>query len=662
MQLAPHVIKLLSEKEQSKELADLRQRLQGLVSMSRSVMKDYYNMWDMNDAVYRGERKPDEADRKAAKRNEPGKVYLPLTHSQVQTFVSFATMVLTQRDFFYELGASGKEDVKPAKLGQACLQRDINYNKFQGVLLPQFLTDVARFGIGIVKSQWRRVTIPVATQQPDPKWQPDPAMPNATQPPMVTVWSEKTKYLGNMIEVVSPYRWFPDTRLPITRFRDGEFCADEREYAFSELNKMQAQGECAGVDNIPRLPDDTYADRRLNIMSPGTGTNASYDPRMSPKDAAAYCVITEVEYRCNPSKLLIGPDTYLDPTLDAEIVVLIWIANDGRIIRIKDAGYEHNEFLYDAGQFFNDQNRVINFGIAELLGPMQDVLDWLMNARVTNVRKVMNNQVVVDPRNIELQDLKDRNPVIRLKSTVPEGMAISNYIQQLQVTDVTTGHITDMGIVKNFSEDATGMTENLLGQYAEGRRSARESSNVNANASARVILPIRGLWEMALEPLGRKLLCNLQQGLDEAQLVSIIGLQQYIVDSQPELLMTPQGMPIPSVSPVQAFLPVDKTMLVGSYDFTLFDATLPSQRMARAAALAQAGDTLTKNPLAIFALNKDPKLLFESWMEDMGIRNVQQYDLTPERAQLLMQLAGAARNAGGAQGAPGQSQAGGPPN
>jgi hypothetical protein len=319
---------------------------------------------------------------------------------------------------------------------------------------------------------------------------------------------------------------------------------------------------------------------------------------------------------------MIDVNTPIDKDIDAEIIILVWIANDGRIIRIEDSGYEHNEFLYDASQFFNDQSRVINFGIAELLAPMQDILDWLMNSRVTNVRKVIQNQLIVDPRFVDLQDLKDRNPIIRLKST-PDGMSMDQVVKQLAVSDATTGHLN--------AKEATGIQENLLGQFSSGRRSAREASNVNANGAARVQLPIKGIWESLIQPVGRKMLCNSQQGLDMEQLVSIVGLQRVVSDPQT----------------AQSFLPVDKSMLVGSYDFLIFDATLPSQRMATAAALAQAGDILMKNPASVLALNIDPKLVFFEWLELMGVKNADRFQLTPQRLGELMQVAGAARNAGG---------------
>ena len=622
--MTPQVLKVLQQENVPIELQEFKQRCVSLVEMSRSTMKDYYGMWDRNDACYRGERPMDEKDRKALKRDEPAKVYVPLTHSQIQTFVSFAVMLLTQRDYFFELSGSGIEDEKAAKLGQAVLQRDLVHNKFDGVLLPQFLTDIARYGLGVLKTDWVRKTVPTMQTVPDPKWKPDPSMPQATTPPMIQSWTEKTSYLGNRITVISPFRWFPDTRLPLTRYREGEFCADENEYSYGELEKLQAQGDVAGLQYVPRLPDASFSDRRFNVLT----KDQNADPTAG-RSSSRYILITEVEILCNPSKTMIDKNTPLDPNIDAEIVVLVWIANDGRIIRLQDSGYEHNEFLYDAGQFFNDQARVVNFGLAELLAPMQDILDWLMNSRVTNVRKVIQNQLVVDPRYVDMQDLKDRNPIIRLKTT-PDGMNMDSMIKQLNVVDATTGHLSDMANVSGLAKEATGIQENLLGQFASGRRSAREASNVNANGAARVQLPIKGIWQSALQPMGCKMLSNAQQGLDMEQLVSVVGLQRIVSDPQT----------------AQSFLPVDKSSLVGSYDFLIFDATLPSQRMAMAQALAQAGDILMKNPRSVMVLGIDPKLIFDEWLELMGVKNAERFGLTPERAGLLMQMAGAVGNPG----------------
>ena len=131
--------------------------------------------------------------------------------------------------------------------------------------------------------------------------------------------------------------------------------------------------------------------------------------------------------------------------------------------------------------------------------------------------------------------------------------------------------------------------------------------------------------------MGRKMLSNTQQGLDLPQLVSVVGLSKVMQDPQA----------------VQSFLPIDRSMLVGNYDFLIFDATLPSQRMAMAAALAQAADTMMKDPRSIFVLGKDPKLLFDEWLELMGVKNADRFNLTPQRFAEIVALAGATGNSGG---------------
>jgi hypothetical protein len=582
--------------------------------------------------VYRGERRLDEADRKALGRGEPAKVIVPLSYSQVQTFVAFCSMLYTQRDYFYEMEGSGAEDEKAAQLGQAVVERDLEHNKFKGILLTQWLTDIGRFGIGILKSSWAPETCPQVVQVPDPAYVPQPGLPMPVQPPMIDQVQEVTKYLGNKIVSVSPYRWFPDTRLPITRYREGEFCADEVELSRAELEKMQERGEVEGLSEVPNVTAVMLENRRPVAVS---GANLITDPNLSKR----FIITTEVQIRLNPAKTEIADGVFLDPEMDYEVVYMVWLGNDSRIIKIEDGGYEHNEFTHDAAQFFNDQNRLINFGLSELLAPSQDVLDWLMNARITNVRKVIQNQLVVDPRYVEMQDLIARNPVLRLKSTAT-GLTIDSYIKQLNVVDVTTGHLQDMANVAGFAKEASGISENLLGQFASGRRSAREASAVNSNAAARLVVVAQGLWEGGLLPLGKKLIANIRQGLDVDQLVRVVGLTKVQEDPMS----------------VQAFLPVNRSMLLGNYDFKVFNATLPSQRAQDAAGLQELLMALAKDSRLVMVFGIDPKLLLFKILELRNIQNVEQYRLTPQRAQELMLMAGLAGNTANAGGPPGGGQ------
>ena len=640
MQMLPEVFKALNQPTQNACISGLLQRCKDYLKLSRVEMVRYYPEWDQNDQVYRGERYPDEKDIKAKERGEPMKMIVPLTYQQVQTFVSFAHSTLNQRPYFYELSGVAPADEQAAKIGMSVLERDLNYNRFKSEKLTQFLTDIGRFGIGILKESWVHDTVPVIEQVPDPKFVPNPTLPQVA-PPMVTQVKDATKFLGNKIIAVNPYRFFPDPRIPITRWREGEFCADEIEYDRGTLEQMAKEGVCAGIEYVPAFRQEDLDGRRLIWIGK--------DPMLMYNNVPRFVLISEIQLSLNPSKFEYEPGKVLNPAIDREVKCLVWMANDSRIVRLEEMGYDHNEYTYNVAQFSNDQIRFINFGLAEVLGPLQDTITWFINARVTSVRKVIQNMLVVDPSGIEIKDLQDRNPVIRLKKNMA-GTGVERYVSQLKVQDVTQGHLNDVNFLTKYSQEATGITDSVLGQFAPGRRSAAEAKNVAPAAAQRLLLTVHGIWDCALLPMGTKMLSNSRQGLDEPTLLRIIG---------------PSKMQLNALEPqaVQTFSQVTKEDLVGNYDFLVFDGTLPSERAAIAMTLQELLVAMSKDPRLVMIFKKDPTLILNEVLELRGIRNAERFDLTPQRAAELMQLAGAAGNpavAGGPPGAGGQPQGAGP--
>jgi hypothetical protein len=356
-------------------------------------------------------------------------------------------------------------------------------------------------------------------------------------------------------------------------------------------------------------------------------------------------LVSELQIRMNPSRTMISEGVALDKDIDRDVLCLVWLANDSRIIRLEVMTYDHDEFTYDLSQFTNDQMRFINFGLAELLGPLQDTITWFINARVTSVRKVISNYLIVDPKFVEMQDLNDRKPIIRLRS-MASGTGVERYIKQLEVNDVTQAHINDAGVLTEWSRQTTGINENLLGQFASGRRSAREASNVANNAAARLLLTAHGLWESALQPMGRKLISNLRQGLDEQTLIKVIGLANVQMDPQATI----------------GFLQVTKDDLIGNYDFVIFDGTMPTQRFNTAQTLQELLIAMAKQPNLVPVFGFDPKLLLDEVLELRGIHNVQRFALTPERLVQLMQLGGGAPQPAGPGGPEGPGQGAGAPS
>ena len=245
----------------------------------------------------------------------------------------------------------------------------------------------------------------------------------------------------------------------------------------------------------------------------------------------------------------------------------------------------------------------------ETVEQLQDTLTWLINSHITSVRKVVSNYLVVDPSGVEMSDLNERRPVIRLKQNAQRS-GVDKWIKQLSVNDVTARHMEDAAGIGRLIEETTGISDNMQGQFHTGRRSAQEARQVQANGSNRLIVLGSVIWTEGLAPLGRQMLSNLRDGLDEETYVRVLG----------------QGA---DPGQFNQFVPVSKEMLVGNYDFELFDGVLPSEKALQAQTLQELLMQLMSNPEVIPLLGYDPKALLREILILKGIRNPERFILMP---------------------------------
>jgi hypothetical protein len=603
----------------------LLQHAKSLVEMSRGKMNGFYDMWDQFDDIYRGKRFPDKTDLEQRKKDLPEKMVVPLAYAQVQTFVAFCIMLYTQKDTIVELQAQGPEDEQPAKLGEALIDRDLNENCFVA-LLKQYLTDISRFGIGILKHTWVKETQMVREQTVFA----GSAVVAATEP------VQKTKFLGNRIVNISPYRWFPDPRLPLGRLQEGEFCADEDEVSIIELERQQHDGLVAGIKNIPEwnYAELTAREGRSRLFSQQADTELK-----NKGQSKGMCVRTEVQVWLTPKDFLDSDGDPMGPE-DYPVLYVITYANDQTVIRCEPMNYVHNEFTYDCAEFNPDMHHLVNTSLSEIIDLLQSTISWFINSHITSVRRIIQNRIVYDPSAIEDEDLKKDTPHIRMNSAAYGG-DVRRFLFQLQLQDVTTGHINDVEVLKQIMMEVTSISENGLGQYATGRRSAEEARNVNFNAASRMKIVATIIYYTGLAPLFRKMLSNLRDGLDEETYVKVRGLS-----SDPNEF---------------AGFKVTRDDLVGDYDFKVFDATLPSEKSRTASLLGEMLQEMMSNPQAIPMFGYDPRKLFDRMFELLGVKNLNSLKLDPiaqQQMMVAMQMmqGGQPTNANPTQGAPAQVQ------
>ncbi len=620
----PRIQKELSQEIISPFHAAMLTKVKSLVDPSRRKMAQYHGDWDRYDEVYRGVKNPDKADVKARERKEPEKMVIPMTFAQCQVFAAFCFQLFFQKPTFFELSGTGIEDAKAAKIAEATLQRDLNYNQWV-VKVYQLLLDIARFGFGVVKHTWVRETQMqwVKGQVPPPtqSMQGIPFQP--TEAPMEL--KECVKFLGNRLYSISPYRFYPDTNVPLNEFQNGEFCASEEDVTRIWMRKQEKNGLFAGTKHIKEMTTTEWDSRKkftrtgVQLTEKGTMTGVLY---------------TEVQLDIIPNEFKLVDGKPLGPE-DYPVKYVVCYANDSRIVKCEPLGYLHGNFTYSLAQLSPDQHRSVNAGISELIDQLQDVVTWLFNSRITSVRKTIQNQLIVDPAGVEMADLTNRNPVIRLKKGVSSS-GVDRWIKQLQVTDVTQNHLRDAESLGQLIQVVTGINENALGQYSKGRRSAEQTKAVNSGAASRLKMQASLIHCQLFEPLGRDMLSNLRDGLDEEQLVRILGLQTVM----------PQSPNAVQAQNFTNFLGITKEALIGNYDFEMLDLTLGSEKGFMAQGMQEILMVILGNPEAAITLGFDPQALMQEIAELRGIKNPERFQLQPAKQQMMMQMAQQAQMAG----------------
>lgn len=626
----------LSRKVQTPFHAKMLEHCKNLITMSRNEMGKNYDRWEEIELIYRGERHKDEEDKKACKQGAPSKIVVPLTYAQIQTFVAFGMGLLLQRKVVFELEGTGEEDHASARLGEALLDQNLEHNQFV-VILYQFLLDISRFGVGAYKHSWVRETERVWVEE-------DAPAPNFFQQPLMVLGRlfggeaapvekvqkpvDRTSYVGNRIVSVSPYNIYPDTRLPLFRYQEGEFCGSDEEMTRVQLKRGQADGIYAGIEHIQDYKEADWNNkkrsrrfRQLRTIQPTPGNKGN--------QAESTVVVTSVQVEIVPAEFKLEDGLPLGDSTRPE-KWLVEYANDQRVIRCEPLGYAHNHFTYTIGQFSPDQLGTVNETIADMVSHLQAVIDWFINSHITNVRKHISNRLVVDPAAVVFEDIRDHKPVIRLKPNAAN-QGVDRYIKQLETSDITRGHLGDVQSLMSFVTMTTAITDNIMGNYHSGRRSAREASNTASASGARLRNIIKLIYDSAIRPSGRDMLSNLRDGLDEEMFVTVQG--EMMADwSAYNHFKLPNG---------NVKVGVSRTHIAGQFDFKVFEGILPSDKHMQAETIEQTLLALLRNPQGIPILTQvlgyDPSKLFTETLELRGVKNPDRFKITQARVMQIQQ-------------------------
>lgn len=585
----------LSEEEQDEDLQSLLQDCLRDLKRSRTYMGRFYNDWDHALEIYQQHIDEDAKDVRAKKKREPAKQIIPLSYAQVNTFATFLTSLFSQNPTLYEIEPTGSEDYDLKETNESVLEREVRTNRLYSKIYA-FCLDIGRFSLGIFKTSWEYRTIKVESNAESASiisfFSPS-TLADELSVNQVNQEIEVTVCEGTKVYNVSPYNWYPDTRLPLMRWEEGEFVADETVMHVRELKRRNG---VYGVEHVERMSTREYEERgetRLEGFDPSKDSGKSEDNFM--------VAVTTVQRR------LVPKDYGLSESDEEELWVLE-IANDKRIVRAERMEDANMRFTYFAGMLSSDLHARPCDSLSGVIDKLQETITWLMNSRIEAVKTNIEKQLVVHPQFIEVEDLQTRSPYIRLKKSAPAVGGVQNFIQQLRTSDPTVTHVQDAQELMRVMQTVSGVTENAMGNFASGRRSATEARNVAAGGASRLKLIATNIWEMALGPMGRVMLNNARQWMSEDMFFRIVG------EESDETLTA-----------WDAFHKENWWELVNNEDFFVFDATSQSEKAFLAQSLQELVVALIGNPEMLQATGLDVVKMIERIQELRGVKNLSQF-------------------------------------
>lgn len=613
------------------------QRLTSRIKYSESKKADRMVKWQHAEdsaLAYLPETEDDairRSDREGRGNPRYTTIQIPYSYATMMTAHTYMTSVFFARSPVHQFSGRHGETEQQVSAQEALTAYQVESGRH---LVPYYiwLYDAGKYGCGILgdywcseNKQWSSVTqmsiLDPVTQQP---------IPGTGK--KVQQSFKSAGFVGTKVYNVSPFNFGHDPRFPLYRFQEGEYTWVKKTVAWSEILTRMYSGYY-NKDAVEALPKKAPQAAALNqgssqLVRPDNFTQTDIgDQELNHPTSVdifeIYVELLQKEWRLGNSEY---PEKWV-----------FTVSGDyGQLLGVEPFAEAHCEFPFNVIETEIEGYGLFSRGTPEIIQPIQNTMDWLVNTHFFNVRAALNNQFVIDPSKIVVDDAEDGGPgfIYRMR---PEayGSDIRASFFQVPVADVTRAHMTDMDIIQNLGERITGINEQMFGGISKSRTTATEVRTSTGFGVNRLKTVTEYISAMGISPFASRMIARNQQFYEGEKKFRIVGDLAKMAGA--------------------GFMDVRMQDLAGNYDFVPVDGALPVDRMAMA--------TLWQNIMA--QMRNYPALLTQFDMAKVftyvaqlgGIRNIDQFkiQIIPDgiaqaaaQAGNLVPMTGA--NAGGASG------------
>ena len=299
------------------------------------------------------------------------------------------------------------------------------------------------------------------------------------------------------------------------------------------------------------------------------------------------------------------------PSID-QVWMVLTILDENVCIRMQLNPYGR-QFPVVVGGLYNDSHKTWGQSLYDLMLPMHDIATWLLRSRIDNVQAAVNNLIFVDPTQVMVPDLIDRNPwgVVR---TMP-GSKPGDGVFIAQVPDVTRGHWNDITAMSELKQRVSSASDAQQGMPTPDVRTATEIQRLTQLGSQRLGVLSRVISATTIRPMVRMMVSNIQDA------VEIDGSIKIDPDKMPSQLadMVNDG-----------YIDFNQSDLQGKVDYLVIDGTLPVEPTRNAETWMNMLQIMSQT-----GLNMEYKMgkIAEEAIRALGISDLDQFRISEEERQ-----------------------------
>ena len=574
---------------------------------SHGVISNRFSSWRDIDRLLTTYVEPSDADREVKNHdpNKPTTIVFPYSYAVLETMLTYLSNAFFQDPIFRYEGTS-PEDTIGAMMLEMVVQKHCKRNKV-ALSLHTMFRDMLAYGIGPVAPGWdvregmRRVTRSSGSFRD--------TMSRLMGRKPVETYENGILFEGNVLHNIDPYCVLPDPSVSAHNIQQGEFFGWIENTNLTTLLKREKTDE--NYFNVQYLQH--IANKQIDFSQNASARDAKHKiSRDAMQDQTKLAQVVHMYIDLLPAEWNLGDSPYPEKWLFS-------VAAGEVVIQARPLALNHGMYPVTIAAPDYDGYSIAPVSKLETQYGLQHTLNWLFNSHITNVRKALNDMLVVDPYMINIKDLQTPEPGKLIRMRRPAwGRGVRDAVMQLDVRDVTQQHIGDASWIINWMNNLVGTDESMMGSMRQGgpeRLTKAEFMGTRQSSMSRLEHMAKVVSMQAMQDIAYFFASHTQQLMSQETYVNTVGEWEARLKKEYGLDIKNNRMKIK---------PED---LLIEYDVEYRDGTIPSSDSA--AVWLELFTVVAEHP----ELNQrfDITRIFEKIARAHGEKNVQEfYRIVPD--------------------------------